>query len=388
LEDNNTLHTVLRKVADNPTEQDTIGFVLHSILKSAAADAGFVVVFDEAEVIISHNIKLQDVTVEQLATALQPFIDTPSTDDALPDILNNQFNSWVVTPIAQGETTVGALVMLYCNTAGSSYTPSATVTSLINVLRTIVAMIHAQAKNINYKRSYQQSLRIATHDMRSPLTSAKGFGSMLESEIAGELNEKQSQFLSKIMSGISRLTLQIDNIQDIGRYDPDIDQDELERSPANLVDVVHQVLDSHLLLAQEQDLTISFHAVDTLPIVNINVDMMKRAIANIIDNAIKYTPRGGKFDVAVRHVNQDALIVVEDNGLGVSPSDANKIFDRHYRVQHQEHRRIRGSGLGLFIVKNIARKHDGDAWVESVESQGSTFFIRIPLVGQNLFGDD
>ncbi len=383
-----TLHNVLRAVAENPTGQDTISQILHRIIDLTYADAGFFLVFDEAEILVSQNLQLEDLTIEDVSQTINHYLNELYIGIDVPDMLGNQFRGWMIIPIVQDQTPVGGLVMLYSNPVELQDSLSPTLESTINILRTVTLIARAQAQQIRHNRNRQEFLRIVTHDMRSPLTSMGGFGSMLETQVAGELNEKQSYFLAKIMSGIAHLTLQIDNMQDAGRYDPETGFYEMARSPTDLIDLVQKLVSNSLVPAEKQNLQINFFADDTLPIVNIDSAMLERSILNLMDNAVKYTPDGGKIDVYVRHIEDDILIAVEDDGLGISEDNIAQLFDRHYRVQRMEHKRIKGSGLGLFIVRSVARKHSGEAWVESVEGEGSTFFIRIPLSGKNLLGGE
>ncbi len=112
--------------------------------------------------------------------------------------------------------------------------------------------------------------------------------------------------------------------------------------------------------------------------------MLERAITNLVDNAIKYTPNGGKVDVGVHCVNNEVHISVRDTGLGISADHQKQLFQRHVRLARQEHKKIKGTGLGLFIVKSVAQRHGGNAWVNSVEGEGSTFTMSIPLKDANL----
>jgi signal transduction histidine kinase len=107
-------------------------------------------------------------------------------------------------------------------------------------------------------------------------------------------------------------------------------------------------------------------------------------VINLVDNAIKYTPNGGKIEVGVKRQKSDVIISVKDNGLGISPEYQKHIFDRHVRIPRKEHKKVKGTGLGLFIVRSVAQRHGGDAWLESIEGQGTTFLLSIPLKGQNL----
>ncbi|NWG15116.1 MAG: PAS domain-containing protein [Chloroflexi bacterium] len=238
-----------------------------------------------------------------------------------------------------------------------------------------------QYKKLN--RNQSEFTRIVSHDLRSPLTSMQGFASMLELGLVGELNEKQLHFVNKILAGITQMTALVDNIQDAGRYDPETGFYEVNRAPCDLGEIVRRIVENHLVPA-EKELDIQVKIAEDLPIINADSNMLERAIINLVDNAIKYTPSGGSVTVEVKNTGKQVLVMVKDSGLGISPEHQKNLFERHVRIPRQEHKKIKGSGLGLFIVRSVAQRHGGSAWVESQENSGSTFYLSIPLEGANL----
>jgi signal transduction histidine kinase len=233
-------------------------------------------------------------------------------------------------------------------------------------------------------RNQAEFVRIIAHDLRSPLTAMQGFASMMG--MVGEVNEKQAHFVERILSGIAQMTSLVENIQDAGRYDPENGFYEMSRSQCDLIEMVDRIVSNHLVPAEKQELSISVVTGDDVPIINVDSHMLERAITNLLDNAIKYTPNGSKIEVGVRRDKDSVVVSVKDSGYGISPDHQKHLFERHVRIARQEHKKVKGSGLGLFIVRSVARRHGGDAWVESVEGSGSTFNIGIPLKGSNLVG--
>lgn len=235
----------------------------------------------------------------------------------------------------------------------------------------------------HFKKLYRNQIefvRIVSHDLRSPLTSMQGFASMME--MVGDLNEKQRHFVNKILAGITTMTVLVENIQDAGRYDPESGY-ELTRSPCDMGDLARRIVGEYLIPA-DKSLNLSVFVADDLPIINVDGVMLERAIRNLFDNAVKYTPTGGSVDLAVRRENEDIVVIVHDTGVGVKPEDQSRLFERHVRIHRAEHKNVKGSGLGLFIVRSVARRHGGEAWVESKVGEGTTFYLRIPLHGSNL----
>ena len=241
-------------------------------------------------------------------------------------------------------------------------------------------MSHYQKLN----RNQYEFTRNVTHDLRSPLTSMHGFASMMDA--VGDLNEKQAHFVEKILSGINQISVLVDNIQDAGRFDPETGFYEMSRSHCDLNGLMHQIVENHLVPAEKQELELSVEIGDQVPIINADMIMLERALRNLVDNAIKYTPNGGSITLGVAKQDEQIIISVADSGFGISPKNQQNLFERGVRIHREEHKRVKGSGLGLFIVRSAAQRHGGDAWVESEEGNGSTFFLSIPLEGPNLLG--
>jgi signal transduction histidine kinase len=232
-------------------------------------------------------------------------------------------------------------------------------------------------------RSQNEFIRLVSHDLRSPLTSIRGFASMLDA--AGSLNEKQMYFVEKVLSGITQMAALIENIQDAGRFDPETGFYEMKRTPCDVGTLVQRIVADHLVPAEKQELTLEVNLVEPLPIINADNLMLERAITNLIDNAIKFTPNGGSIKVHVMVQDGSLVIGVEDTGLGISEDDQKLLFQRHVRLARKENqRKAKGSGLGLFIVRSVAQRHQGDAWVVSEPGKGSTFYFSIPLSDANL----
>ncbi len=222
------------------------------------------------------------------------------------------------------------------------------------------------------------------HDLRSPLTYMQGYANMLP--MVGELTPKQKDFADKITTGITQMSDLVEKSLDAGRLDPETGYYELSRELCDLAKVTSEVVGTHLQSAEKRGLTLTAEIDPELPLLSLDVMLLRRALNNLVDNAIKYTPAGGAVTVTAFSDDSAVLLSVRDTGLGISPDNQRHLFERFRRVHRTEHQRVKGSGLGLFVVKNVAQRHGGDAWVESVEQVGSTFSIRIPIAGANLPG--
>jgi signal transduction histidine kinase len=227
-------------------------------------------------------------------------------------------------------------------------------------------------------------LNTVSHDMRSPLTYMRGYLDMMG--LVGDLNEKQHEFLDKVANGVTQMSDLVEKVLDAGKLDPITGSYELLREPCDLVEVFRKVVTNLSEPAAKKKLDLTSSVADGIPILNVDRAMLSSAFTNLVENAVKYTPEGGHVDVTLNLDSGQLVFTVRDNGYGISAEDQRKLFGRNVRIHRKEWKRVKGSGLGLFIVKNVAQRHGGDASVESAEGQGSTFRITIPLEGANLLG--
>ena len=214
-----------------------------------------------------------------------------------------------------------------------------------------------------------------SHDLRSPLTLMRGYATMLQ--MVGELNEVQTGYINKIVTGVENMSLLVNNLLDLGRIEAGIGL-QLEMVP--MADITRQVTEAlHIQAIQKQiDLSLNLPA-NSMPLVEADQALLYQAIYNLVDNAIKYTEVGGKVNVVVKEEPELAIFEVRDTGIGISPVDLPRLFERFYRAVGRKSRQQRGSGLGLTIVKSIAERHGGGIRVESQLGKGSKFTLSIPL---------
>lgn len=382
------LKDLLHLIARDPSLDVVAPAILSEARIVARAAAGFYVVFGEPHAVFTVGIEEQAVPdVMELRAQVAQIDDSILLSTDVPAHLSDTYPGWLLIPVRYKQRPAAALGLL---SEGELNLDDASLDLIITLIDGLSIVTHSAKVNARHQKLMQNQnefVRIVSHDLRSPLTSVQGFASMLESQMVGPLTEKQQHFVEKILAGVSQMTSLVDNIQDAGRYDPETGFYEMERSPVDLIDVVQRIANNHLMPAEKQELTLSVKADSNVPIVNVDSNMLERSITNLVDNAIKYTPNGGRIEVGVNREGDDIVITVRDNGYGISPENKRMLFQRHFRIRRREHKRVKGSGLGLFIVRSVAQQHDGDAFVESEEGEGSIFGIRIPLRGANLLGD-
>jgi len=213
-----------------------------------------------------------------------------------------------------------------------------------------------------------------SHDLRAPLTFIRGYASMLP--MAGELSEKQQEYVDKILNGIEQMSRLVEDLLNLGRIEAGVG---LEKKPCHLGALIVEAVDGLRARATAKGITLRLESSEPAPVIRGDATLLRQAIANLVDNAIKYTPPGGLVTVGLRTTKQEALISVTDTGIGIAPEDQVRLFEKFYRVRRRETGGIEGTGLGLAIVKSVVERHGGRVWVKSAPHEGSTFTIALPL---------
>jgi signal transduction histidine kinase len=153
----------------------------------------------------------------------------------------------------------------------------------------------------------------------------------------------------------------------------------LTREALSLHEVVSDCVRAAQVLAVRKDLRLKMEGADRELTLYGDEQLLKRMLLNLLDNAVKYTPKGGEISIAIGRQIGDARIVVSDTGIGISEADQQHVFDRFYRVDKARSRELGGAGLGLSIVRWIVDAHDGKITIESAPGQGSVFTVELPL---------
>lgn len=213
-----------------------------------------------------------------------------------------------------------------------------------------------------------------SHDLRAPLTFMRGYTTMMP--MVGPLNEKQQEYVDKILIGIDQMSTLIEDLLNLGRIEAGIG---LEEKPCHMGAIVVEAVDSMRARAAAKGLTLRLEPSDAAPVILGDATLLRQALANLVDNAVKYTPTGGTVTVGLRVVNQEVHVHVTDTGVGIAPEDQTRLFEKFYRIRRRESEGTPGSGLGLAIVKSIIERHGGRVWVDSALNKGSTFTFALPI---------
>jgi signal transduction histidine kinase len=194
--------------------------------------------------------------------------------------------------------------------------------------------------------------------------------------LAGEVTEKQRSILLRASEKIGNLSRLAAELLDLARIESRLIT--LEREPVDLAALIRDQVAFHQPRAEAQAVLLKHDLPEGLPSLLANRQNLEEVLSNLITNAIKYSPDGGRVTVSAFSQDDYLCIRVEDTGLGIPAEELNTIFQQFYRVKDEKTRYIQGTGLGLAIVKSILESHQGRIKVESQPGKGSTFTVFLP----------
>ena len=221
-------------------------------------------------------------------------------------------------------------------------------------------------------------ISIAAHQLRSPLSGIKWtFKTLLDGDL-GVMTTEQKESLERAYSVNERLISLVAELLDVSRIEEgkigyNFNGTSLERA-------VEEAVEEYKLIAQNKNIELSFFKPQiALPNMPLDEERLGLALNNLLANATNYTLSGGRVSVSIERVNEEAKVTIKDTGVGIPKGDMNKIFSKFFRASNVVRMQTPGTGLGLFIARNIIEKHGGKIWVESEENKGSSFIFTLPI---------
>jgi two-component system phosphate regulon sensor histidine kinase PhoR len=214
-----------------------------------------------------------------------------------------------------------------------------------------------------------------SHELRTPVTNIQGYAETL---LAGAWQDEKDlkEFLNIIYSDTEKLAHLINDILDLSKIESTDKPLKLEL--VNLNDLILEVVKNINKKADKKEIKLQISLDKNISKLSIDKMQIQQALLNIIDNAIKYTPKQGKINISTTQLKDKVCIDISDTGIGIPEKDLERIFERFYRVDKARSRELGGTGLGLSIVKNIILNHNGKIWCKSIEGAGSTFSFTLP----------
>ena len=249
------------------------------------------------------------------------------------------------------------------------------ISGVVCVLRDVT-----EAERIEENR--KQFVSNVSHELRTPLTSMRSY---IEALIDGAWKDEElaPRFLEVAQSETDRMIRMIRDLLDLSRIDSG--KSELEKELIDIRALFGQVLNRFdMLIASEEyrekNYSIQRNLLSEATFVDIDADRIVQVLDNIMNNAVNYSPEGGTITGEMKIQNDQVIISIKDEGIGIPEEDLKHIFTRFYRVDHARSRAMGGTGLGLAISREVIEQHDGRIWAESFKREGTTFYVALPYI--------
>jgi len=242
----------------------------------------------------------------------------------------------------------------------------------------LVAALRDVSREAEVERLKNEFISTVSHELRTPMTSIKGYTDLLFLGMVGGLTDAQRSFLQIIKSNADRLTALVNDILDISRIETG--RIRLNIEALTMSDIIDEVALSFREQYREKGVSLEWESPGELPQVRGDAARVTQILTNLVSNAWQYTNPEGTVTVSVKPADGYLQVDVADTGIGISPDDLARVFDRFYRVDDPVVDEVGGTGLGLSIVKMFVEMLGGDIWVESELEVGSKFSFTLPLV--------
>jgi two-component system, NtrC family, sensor kinase len=298
-------------------------------------------------------------------------------------LLRLGYRSLLAVPLLRQEHLLGGLVVI--RKTADEFLPQ-----VIDLLKTFATQSALAIQNARLYREIEvksRELEIASqhkseflanmsHELRTPLNAIIGFSEVLSERMFGEINQKQAEYIADILESGRHLLSLINDILDLskieaGRMDLEPTEFELRSAIENALTLVKERAHRHgIALVGRVD--------ERLGVIRADERKVKQVLLNLLSNALKFTPDGGRIDVRAGVRDGGAEVAVTDTGIGIAPEDQPKVFDEFQQVGTAS-KKVEGTGLGLAISRKFIELHGGRIWVESQVGHGSTFTFTLPI---------
>ncbi|MBU1205754.1 MAG: response regulator [Proteobacteria bacterium] len=347
----------LREIAG---EKSKIKTIIHCM-------ADGVLVTDHEGHVVLHNPALVKMLKMETSPPLGHLLDAAIRNDCLGEFVKRIRETKEGKTISQ-EVVVGGLTLMahIAPVRGEE----GEILGAVTVLRDV-----SMLKAMDQMKS--DFVAMVSHELRAPLASVEQQLSVVLAGILGEVNSRQNEMLGRAKQRTHALLALINDLLDMSKIEAGFVVQHKE--PVEISAMLEKVVEILKPQAEAKNIALTLSAVGVLPPVMMDRGNMEEVFINLVSNGIKYTPEKGSVNLLVRIQGSHLCVEVGDNGIGISPEDLPRIFDKFYRVKNVQTRKITGTGLGLPIVQKIVEAHLGTVEVESQPGVGSKFRVYLPL---------
>jgi len=287
-------------------------------------------------------------------------------------LIEKRMRSYAGVPIIHGNRTLAVLFALSLEQRDFDQGEI----DVLSMLASMAAVSIANAQLVESRQLLHEQrkalMRLVAHDLLNPITNVHGFFDLLMMDLTPTSTDHQewAQIVRRSLDQMQEL------IHELIRYEQMVDGELLIKQRVDLVAISREVVEDVKFSADAKQLTILSLSQDQKVEIVGDAILLREVVYNLVSNAIKYTPAGGKIDLSLSAKAAETLLSVSDSGVGIAPEDHASIFEIFHRVG--DHDKTEGSGLGLHLVKAIVKRHGGDITLESTLGKGSTFYVHLP----------
>ncbi len=383
-------------VADNLDEVMGLQSKIDQIMKSSPEIKELSIFKPEEEgfrIVASSDSRNLDLTLQSLQNTISWVEDKPIASLTVNRQITPNERYWVViTPLKDSSANKKALINLKVSLSDIDALTSKTLSnSLIFLVLTVFivllllvnhfrffeyAVLFKRLKEVDKMKD--DFISIASHELKTPMAAIKGYISMIFEGVAGKVDAKARSHLEKAFANVKRLDILVNELLDVSRLEQGRMQFDMQE--VDIAKLIKEVISELKVKADEKKLKITYEGLpDPKPQIFADPNRIVQILDNLIGNAIKYTLKGS---IIISHnIEKDTLkTIIRDTGIGMSPEDRRRLFEKFYRIQTKETANIPGTGLGLWITREIVRRMNGQIYVDSMKGVGSQFTIVFPII--------
>ncbi len=246
-----------------------------------------------------------------------------------------------------------------------------------------VAIFRDMTKEKEIDKAKTEFVSLASHQLRTPLSAVNWYTEMLLAEDAGTLSEKQRKYLGEVYRSNQRMVELVNALLDVSSLE--LGTFMIEPESTNVKKLAQGVIDEQRSQINAKRIRFSFSFEKDIPLIRVDPKHLRMVAQNILSNAVKYTPEGGRVKLSISLADKENILLkISDTGYGIPKSQQDKIFTKLFRADNVRDKDTDGTGLGLYIVKSIVKNSGGDIWFKSrggVGNKGTTFYVSLPLAG-------
>lgn len=401
-----TLYEIIGVLNSSLDLTKTLGLVMDSLINLTGAERGCLMLLDEEgnleikaaqsfdqESVDAFELELSHTVVQEAVETGQPVLTTNAQRDPRfsdqESVIDYRLRSIICVPLHVRERVTGALYLdnrmrdsvfskedLPILSAFASQAAVAIENAQLYTM-TEQALTAREEELRQTKQSKSDYISFIAHELRTPMTSIRGYADMLAKDMLGPLKPEQAKFVDTITRNAERMQILVSDVQDITKLESD--QMRLDLKPVALATALEAAIQAVERLANAKSLQVTVDVPDDLPHVQADPARLEQILTELLRNACKYTPQDGQIHVQARPQNQHVDCTVSDTGIGISPEDQIHLFDKFFRSESPAVRDKHGTGLGLCVVKGLIELQGGRLEIEGQLGEGTVCAFTVPL---------